>query len=161
MRTNERSSLPFLFLRAVCFTLLFVLVLGWASLRAKADDAIVTYTIKNDKDNSAPAKGYAVFVDVTPDKIDVTKTKGTILTSVRLEPRPPLGTLIVFENKDNGIPLNMTDDIQIRFKNLPAKKVVRFSDVSTLRSGVGRDARVIQEGVPRVGMKTEADPMYT
>jgi len=161
MIRNEGAPRLWAFLKLVWLAALLLLALSGGARRALADDAIVTYQITNDPGNKKPAKGYAVFVNVTPDKIDEKKTFGKILNTIRIEPRPPLGTLIVFENATTGIPVGKTDDIQIRFKGLPKKKEVKFSDVSTLRSDVGRDAPVIQEEVPRVGMKTEKDPLYT
>lgn len=149
-----------------CITVLIgcgVIGLGMAAQGANTNATkSVTYKITNDEDNTKDAKGYAVFVDVPPKHIDLTKTKGDILKNVRLEPRPPLGTLIVFENEKTGVPPGKSDDIQIHFQDLPKnKKDIKFSNVSTLRSGVGRDAPVIQEEVPRVGFKVERDPEYT
>lgn len=139
----------------------FIIPLGPSRAVNNATAKIVTYKVKNNNDNK-DAKAYAVFVDVEPKNIDTTKSFGKILTSVRLEERKPLGTLIVFENDKAGIPRRGgTDDIQIYFKDLPkTKKDVRFSNVSTLRSEVGRDGPVIEDEVPRIGFKAEKDPEY-
>jgi hypothetical protein len=147
-------------------TLGIVVSIGTADAAVTNQDKSATYQIKNT--NNPNAKAYAVFVDVAAKNIDTTKSAGKILKAVRLEERfgvgnpPPLiGTLIVFE--DNvGIPKGGTDDIQIHFKDLPkTKKDVKFSTISTLRSGTGRDGTVIEEEVPRIGFAVVKDPIYS
>ncbi len=163
MTVNQREpALRFVLRVAAALAILFC-VSGSAWAGDKDSNKVYTFKVKSDKDNKKDAKGYAVLVDVTEDKIDKDKTKGVLLKNVRYEPRPPLGTLIVFENADEGIKPGKEDTITVYAKNLGKfKKDLKFSteDTSTLRSDVGPSAPVIQTGVDRIGFKSEKDPIY-